>query len=122
MEGEKAMDETEIEIHDLLREMGLNRTYTGYRYLVYILKLVREEPERLDRVTKQIYPEVSRAFQVEPGRVDSALRTAAKVCWQLGPEGMFVNPERPNRPPTVSQLLRLLAQEDQRRRMEKGRK
>jgi hypothetical protein len=112
------MGEVDWSIHELLREMGLNRTYTGYQYLVYILELVRKEPERLEQVTKQIYGEVSQVFQVEPSRVDGALRTAAKVCWQFGPEGIFVNPDKEKRPPTVSQFLCQLAREDRRRRQQ----
>jgi hypothetical protein len=114
------MEKTDWSSHDLLRELGMNRTYAGYQYLVYILELVRKEPERLDRVTKRIYPDVSHAFQVETGQVDGALRTAARVCWQFGPEGIFTHPDGQDRPPTVSRFLRLLAQEDRRRGEETG--
>jgi hypothetical protein len=106
--GERAVDQGDRQIHQLLRELGLNRTYEGYQYLVYILELVRAEPERLDHATKGIYPDVSRAFQVDAGRVDGALRTAARVCWKTRPAGG-------DGPPTVSRFLRRLAQEDRRR-------
>jgi hypothetical protein len=109
------MEEMDWSSHDLLRELGMNRTYVGYQYLVYILELVRKEPERLERPTKRIYPDVSRAFQVEAGQVDSALRTAARVCWQFDCSGTFTHPDGRDRPPTVSRFLRLLAQEDRRR-------
>jgi hypothetical protein len=112
------VEETERLSHELLRELGMNRTYLGYQYLVYILELVRREPERLERPTKRIYPDVGRAFQVEPSQVDSALRTAARVCWQFERSGIFTQPDGRGTPPTVSRFLRQLAQEDRRRRDE----
>lgn len=109
------MGEKDWSLHDLLRSMGLNRTYQGYKYLVYILEMARREPERLELVTKRVYPDVARAFDVTPASVDSALRTAARACWKWGPEGVFVRPDEKKKPPTVSQFLRQLAQEDRRR-------
>lgn len=114
------MMEKDWSLHDLLRSMGLNRTYKGYKYLIYVLELARQEPERLDLVTKRVYPDVARAFGVSTSSVDSALRTTAKVCWRRGPEGMFLRPDEKKRPPTVSQLLRQLAREDRRRREADG--
>lgn len=108
--------ERDWSLHELLRELGLNRTYKGYRYLIYILELARAEPERLERATKLIYPEVARKFCVRPGSVDSALRTAARACWQSGWPGLSTRPDGRDSPPTVSVFLRQLAEEDRRRR------
>ena len=110
------MKDRDWSLHDLLRSLGLNRTYTGYQYLIYILELVRKEPERLEQVTKQIYPDVAREFGVKTGSVDSALRTTAKVCWEAGAEAWCGRQDGRDRPPTVSVFLRQLAREDRRRR------
>jgi two-component system response regulator (stage 0 sporulation protein A) len=109
------MENMNWEIHDLIREKGINRTYLGYRYLVYILELAREHPEMLNRVTKLVYPEVARRFQVSTSQVDGALRTAIKVSWNEAPKELYANTEWKESAPTVSQFLRLLAEEDRQR-------
>ena len=74
------MDVGDRSLHELMRSLGLSRSYAGYKYLVCALELLREEPERLERVTKGIYPEVARRYEATPGGVDKAMRTAAGAC------------------------------------------
>lgn len=78
--GVNGLDDQNLRLHELVRSLGLSRSYAGYKYLVYALELLREEPERLELVTKGIYPEVARRFGVTFGGVDKGLRTAAEVC------------------------------------------
>ena len=68
------MDHT---LHEAVRSFGLTGASSGYRYLVYALQLLREEPERLELVTKRIYPDVAHRFGVTVGTVEGALRRAA---------------------------------------------
>ena len=72
------MDEREACLHELLRGRGLNRTYSGYKYLFCALQLLREDPGRLELITKRLYPDVAKSFSVTPGGVDKALRTVAR--------------------------------------------
>ena len=72
------MNEREDRLHRLLRARGLNRTYSGYKYLLCALRLLREDPGRLELVTKRLYPDVAKEFSVTPGGVDKALRTAVR--------------------------------------------
>lgn len=103
-------------LHDLLRSMGLTRTYVGYRYLIRALELIREDPERLELVTKRIYPDVARTFAAKPSNVDGALRTAVRVCWQRGDWALTGRTDPREPPPTVREFLIRLARMDQARR------
>lgn len=106
-------------LHDLVRSMGLSGTYAGYRYLVYSLELIREDPEKVEMVTKKIYPDVAKRFGVRASRVDGALRTAIQVCWERGDWELTGRRTERERPPSVSAFLRRLARLD---REKNGRK
>ena len=43
------MDAGDRSLHELMRSLGLSRSYAGYKYLVCALELLREEPERILR-------------------------------------------------------------------------
>ncbi len=97
------------EFHRLLRSLGLSRQYLGYRYLLCVLVQAREDPARLRAPTKLLYPAAMKKYGASLSGVDSALRTAAKVCWREGDPALTgrASPDQP--PPTVSNFLRLLA-------------
>lgn len=103
-------------LHDLLRSMGLTRTYVGYKYLIRALELIREDPERLELVTKRIYPDVARTFAVKPSTVDGALRTAVRVCWKRGDWAATGRTGLREPPPSVGEFLVRLTRLDQARR------
>lgn len=110
------MEKEDWSLHELLRSMRLDRTYAGYLYLIYILELARKEPERLELVTKQIYPDVARAFGTTSSKVDGALRTAARVCWQRGPWEVTGRKTEREKSPSVKVFLKRLAQMDRQNR------
>lgn len=103
-------------LHDLLRSMGLKRSYEGYRYLLHALELLREDPERVELVTKEIYPDVARKFKVHPSAVDGALRTALNVCWWWGPWELTGREDAEEEVPSVSMFLDRLAWMDRKNR------
>lgn len=110
------MEEKDWSLHDLLRSMGLNRSYVGYDYLIYSLELLREDPERLEMVTKGVYPDVVRRFKAHPSAVDGALRTAINVCWQRGPRELTGREDKEEAVPPVSEFLERLVCLDRKNR------
>ena len=99
------MEDDQWQLHDLVRSMGLNRSYVGYRYLIYSLELIREDEERLEMVTKGVYPSVARKFKVPVSAVDGALRTAIRVCWKRGAWELTGRQSEEEPPPSVSRFL-----------------
>ena len=43
-----------------------------------------EEPEYINSVTKQLYPEIARRNNTTPSRVERAIRHAIEVAWDRG--------------------------------------
>lgn len=109
------MRDEQWQLHDLVRSMGLNRSYVGYDYLIYSLELLREDENRLEMVTKGIYPGVARKFKVPISAVDGALRTAVNVCWRRGPWELTGRQSEDEQSPSVSVFLGRLVRLDRTR-------
>lgn len=110
------MGPADREIHELLRAMGLTRVYRGYGYLFYILRRGLDDPQWLVSGNKQVFLDTARAFAAAPNQVDSALRTAMRICWHRGP-GPLTGRATPRQPlpglrPFLLRLGRLCRQGD----------
>ena len=99
------MDSIDRNIHELLRAMGLTRVYWGYDYLFYILRRDQDDPRWLALGNKQVCVDVARAFGTTPAGVDSALRTAIRICWHRGPGALTGQMMSGQRPPGVRPFL-----------------
>lgn len=76
---------TDARIEAVLRRWGLNHTYQGYPCLICALRLIEQDPEQLDLVTKCIYPSVARQCGLSISRVDSSIRAAMAACRRRNP-------------------------------------
>lgn len=64
--------------------LGISAHLKGYQYLVEAVSLAALEPERLDRLTKDLYPAVAERFGITPSKVERAIRHAIETAWQRG--------------------------------------
>ena len=48
----------EREIENLLLRLGANRSYTGFYYVIYAVQLSIEDGDKLQLISKWLYPEV----------------------------------------------------------------
>lgn len=69
---------------DLLTELGTPEHIKGHRFLVTALLMVAEKPDRLDAITKEIYPDVAVVHNTTASRVERAIRHAVEVTWDRG--------------------------------------
>ena len=76
------MPDREIEL--LIRSLGINGTYRGYRYLCYGIKLCLEDEDYLLCISKLLYPEIARIFHTSGSSVERDIRTVINVCWEKG--------------------------------------
>ena len=73
-----------MEITEILHELGVPAHIKGYLYLREAIKLVVNNIDLLDSVTKKLYPKVAEKYNTTPNRVERAIRHAIEVTWNRG--------------------------------------
>ena len=76
------MDKVSCNIFDLLYRLGISANYNGFLQTAYAVELCRMEPERLQLVTKMVYPEVAKLCQTSCSAVERNIRTACEIAWK----------------------------------------
>jgi two-component system, response regulator, stage 0 sporulation protein A len=75
-------DPTLQHLPSVLLEMGIPAQSKGYDYLIEAIRLVRENPDLIYNLTRQLYPLISGKFQVGEKSVERAMRHAIEVAWK----------------------------------------
>ena len=81
-ERRKAMREREIE--NLLLRLGANRSYTGFYYVIYAVQLSIEDGDKLQLISKWLYPEVAKKYHTSVQCVERNIRTLVALIWNKG--------------------------------------
>ena len=76
------MDKVPCNIFDLLYRLGIFANYNGFLQTAYAVELCRMEPERLQLVTKMVYPEVAKLCKTSCSAVERNIRTACEIAWK----------------------------------------
>ncbi|MDD7738861.1 MAG: sporulation transcription factor Spo0A [Fusicatenibacter sp.] len=74
----------EMEVTDLIHEIGVPAHIKGYQYLRDAIILSVEDLEMLNSITKILYPTIAKKHQTTPSRVERAIRHAIEVAWSRG--------------------------------------
>lgn len=74
----------EIDITNIIHEIGVPAHIKGYHYLREAIIMVVENMELLNAVTKELYPAIATANHTTPSRVERAIRHAIEVAWNRG--------------------------------------
>lgn len=101
-------------ISNILIKLGMPVSIKGYRYTREALKLVINDPEIMNAVTKSLYPKVAQIFDTTPSRVERAIRHAIEVAAERGDKKLLekyfmYSPEYSKKKPTNSEFLAGLA-------------
>lgn len=80
----KEVPDLEINITDVIHQLGVPAHIKGYYYLRTAILASVEDPELLESVTKLLYPEVARQFNTTSSRVERAIRHAIEIAWDRG--------------------------------------
>lgn len=78
----KGITEEQREIYRLLYDLGITPNYKGFLHLGYALELCAQQPERLQLVTKKLYPDIAKRYQTSWVAVERNIRTAKELIWQ----------------------------------------
>lgn len=73
----------------LIRSLGINGTYRGYRYLNYGIQLCLEDENYLLSVSKMLYPKIAKHYFTTCSSVERDIRTVIKACWDRGNKGLL---------------------------------
>jgi two-component system response regulator (stage 0 sporulation protein A) len=104
----------DIEVTELLHEIGIPAHIKGYLYLREAICMVVQRVELLGGVTKELYPSIAKRYQTTPSRVERAIRHAIEVAWNRGNVdvihslfGHTINSDRGK--PTNSEFIAMVA-------------
>ena len=71
------MDKFELEVINHLRELKVPAHLRGYEYIKTALNCLREDPDIIWAITKELYPAVAEKFNIlKPQRVERGIRHA----------------------------------------------
>lgn len=68
----------------LFLTIGIPAHIKGYQYLREAVKMVIENPDVINRITKELYPGIGRRFATTASKVERAIRHAIEVAWSRG--------------------------------------
>ena len=74
----------EIEITNIIHEIGVPAHIKGYMYLREAITMVVNDMELLSAVTKELYPSIAKKYNTTASRVERAIRHAIEVAWGRG--------------------------------------
>ncbi len=84
--GPRRLDKTGIEsmVTGIIHEIGVPAHIKGYQYLREAIIIAVNDMDVINAITKVLYPQVAKAFQTTPSRVERAIRHAIEVAWDRG--------------------------------------
>lgn len=77
----KLAEQKNKEIVALMREIGIPPHIQGYHYLKEAISQVMDNPALLNKVTKELYPNVAKRLDSTPTRVERSIRHAIELVW-----------------------------------------
>jgi len=74
----------EIEVTNIMHEIGVPAHIKGYQYLRDAIMMVVKDLDIINSITKQLYPSIAKEYNTTPSRVERAIRHAIEVAWSRG--------------------------------------
>lgn len=103
----------EIDITNIIHEIGVPAHIKGYQYLRDGITLVVGDMDLLSAVTKELYPAIAKLNNTTSSRVERAIRHAIEVAWNKGKKeaitNLFGTSANNNGKPTNSEFIAIIA-------------
>lgn len=71
-------------ISSVFISIGIPAHIKGYHFLREAVKMVINEPDSINRITKELYPGIAKKFNTSASKVERAIRHAIEVAWTRG--------------------------------------
>lgn len=81
---EPRCNDLEMDITNMIHEVGVPAHIKGYQYLRDAITMVVNDMDLLSAVTKELYPAIAKQNNTTPSRVERAIRHAIEVAWNRG--------------------------------------
>ena len=72
------------QVTNIFLTIGIPAHIKGYQYLREAVRMVLEDHEIINRITKELYPGIARRFDTSASKVERAMRHAIEVAWSRG--------------------------------------
>lgn len=79
--GSASVDE---QITNLFLTIGIPAHIKGYQYLREAVRMVLDNHDVINRITKELYPGIAKKFGTSSSKVERAMRHAIEVAWSRG--------------------------------------
>ena len=79
----------ERETSNLLRRLGVNNSYVGFRYTIYGVIRAIANPELLSYISKGLYVEIAVRYKTSVGCVERNIRTIINTIWLHGDRNLL---------------------------------
>jgi len=80
-QNQKSIDE---KITSVFLTIGIPAHIKGYHFLREAIKMVVNDSDLINRITKELYPGIGKRFNTTPSKVERAIRHAIDVAWTRG--------------------------------------
>lgn len=78
------MRQYEKEAETLLRKLGAGGSYVGFRYVVYGIGRVHQNPDLTTYICKGLYTEIAVHFHTSVSCAERNIRTLVNTIWERG--------------------------------------
>lgn len=80
----EAKHSIEEKISTMFISIGIPAHIKGYHFLRDGVKMVVDNPDSINRITKELYPGIAKHFNTSASKVERAIRHAIEVAWTRG--------------------------------------
>ncbi len=81
----------EIQISELLHNLGIPSHVRGYQYIRDGIVLLYNKNSYVSYITKDVYPEIAYKYETTSSRVERAIRHAIEISWDRGDLDLMEN-------------------------------
>lgn len=71
-----------LKLKDVLFMLGITPNYVAYKYLLRAVEMAREDENRLNCISKEIWEPLEAEYHYEPRGIESSIRTASRKAWR----------------------------------------
>ena len=84
LSSQKQPQNLEMMITGIIHQIGVPAHIKGYNYLRTAIMMVVKDMDLLNYITKELYPEIAKAYKTTSSRVERAIRHSIEVAWTRG--------------------------------------